>query len=223
MMRKIALLLAALTLSVTALSARPYPDRYSPYQHGYRWYFSLQGGPAILLTDNIQTYGQYGKAMDMLCWHAAASFGYNFSDAWDLRISGSYANNAGAMLPYGGFYPYYYFAAQLFADIALNYNALAEYNIPFNLKTYAGLGGAFTHRFTEVEHPFQELPAYNIVPGVRLGGIIEIDYKSGFGWFLDLGAEAFLDRYDGQVAGSPVDFAFKLSFGVIYHLPLIRK
>jgi hypothetical protein len=105
----------------------------------------------------------------------------------------------------------------------LNYSALAEYNIPFNLKTYAGLGGAFTHRFTEVEHPFQELQAYNIVPGVRLGGIIEIDYKSGFGWFLDLGAEAFLDRYDGQVAGSPVDFAFKLSFGVIYHLPLIRK
>lgn len=220
MMRKLALLLAALFLSATALSARPHPDRYSPYQHGYRWYFSLQGGPAILLSDNIQTYGQNGKGWDMLCWQAALSFGYNFTDAWDLRISGSYAYNAGAMLPYAGFYPYKYFAAQLFADMVLNYNALAEYNTPFNFKTYAGLGGAFTHGFSEVEHPFQELSKNNIVPGIRLGAIFEYDYKSGFGWFMDLGAEAFLDRYDGQVMSLPVDFGFKLSLGFIYHFPL---
>ena len=111
MMRKIALLLAAMLLSATVLSARPHPDRYSPYQYGYRWYFSFQGGPVLSFTDNIQTYGQNGQAWDMLCWHAALSFGYNFTDAWDLRISGAYGYNAGAMLPYAGFYPYHYFAA----------------------------------------------------------------------------------------------------------------
>ena len=223
MTRKIVLLLAALLLSATALLARPLPDRYSPYQHGHRWFMSVQAGPALLLAENMRSYSAYGKAFDSISWHAALSFGYNFTDAWALRIAGVYGYNAGAMLPYAGFYPYKYFAAQLFADMVLNYNALAEYNTPFNFKTYAGLGGAFTHGFTEVEHPFQELSKNNIVPGIRLGAIFEYDYKSGFGWFMDLGAEAFLDRYDGQVMSLPVDFGFKLSLGFIYHFPLAKK
>lgn len=223
-MRKLLICLVVLSLTAGACMARPLPDRYSPYQHGYRWYFSFQGGPVLSFTDNIQTYGQNGQGWDMLCWHAALSFGYNFTDAWDLRISGAYGYNAGAMLPYAGFYPYHYFAAQLFADMILNYNALAEYNVPFSFKTYAGLGGAFTHGFTEVEHPLQALSNNTIVPGVRLGAIFEYDYKSGFGWFLDLGAEAFLDRYDGQIPMNfPLDINVKLSLGIIYHFPLSKN
>ena len=83
------------------------------------------------------------------------------------------------------------------------------------------VGGAFTHGFTEVEHPLQELSNNNIVPGFRLGAIFEYDYKSGFGWFFDLGAEAFLDRYDGQMPMTfPLDINAKLSLGIIYHFPL---
>lgn len=221
MIRKIALLSAAMLLATVTFAARPHPDRYSPYQNGYRWYFSFQGGPVVLLADNMETLGENGQGWDILRWHAALSFGYNFTDAWDLRISGSYGYNAGAMLPYGGFYPYHYFAAHLFADMVLNYNALAERNVPFDFKTYAGLGAAFTHGFTQVEHPFQELSPYNLVPGFRIGAILEYDYRSGFGWFVDLGMEAFYDRYDGQIPmGSPLDLMFKLSLGVIYHFPL---
>ena len=72
-------------------------------------------------------------------------------------------------------------------------------------------------------HPLQALSNNNVVPGVRLGAIFEYDCKSGFGWFLDLGAEAFLDRYDGQIPMNfPLDINVKLSLGIIYHFPLAR-
>lgn len=220
MTRKIALLLAAILLSVTAL-ARPLPDRYSPFQYGHRWYFSFQAGPAYSPAEYQDSYFANGKGFDALSWHGALAFGYNFNDAWDLRISGVYGYNAGALSPYNGFYPHRYHAAELFADVILNYNALAEYNTAFNVKTYAGIGGAYTFGFTEVNHPYQVLDSPNLCPGIRVGGILEYDYKSGFGLFFDLGAEAFTDWYNGHESdGFPVEFVFKLSFGLIYHFPL---
>ena len=220
MTRKIALLLAAMLMSVSAL-ARPLPGRYSPYQYGHRWYISFQAGPALSVAEYLETYSENGKGFDALSWHGAFSFGYNFTDAWDLRISADYGYKAGALAPYYSFRPYHFHAAHLFADMVLNYNALADYNTPCNFKTYAGVGAACTFGFTNIVHPFQTLESPNLVPGFRLGAILEYAYKGGFGWFADLGATAFTEWYNGQEPnGFPLDLDFKLTLGIIYHFPL---
>ena len=223
MTRKIVLLLAALLLSATALLARPLPARYSPYQHGHRWFMSVQAGPALLLAENMSSYSAYGKAFDSISWHAALSFGYNFTDAWALRIAGVYGYNAGALPPRDQLFPYRFQAAHVFADMVLDHNALAEYNVPFTFKTYAGLGAAYTFGFSETDHPYIVPDSPNLSPAVRLGAIFEYDYKSGFGWFFDLGVEGFSDWYNGlEPEGFKVDVAFKLSVGFIYHFPLAK-
>lgn len=201
--------------------ARSLPDRYSPFQYSHRWYFSFQAGPVLSATQYMDSFWKNGKGFDALSWSGALAFGYNFTDAWDLRISGVYGYNAGALSPYNGFYPYRFHAAHLFADIILNYNALAEYNVPFNFKTYIGLGAACTFGFSNVMHPYQVLDAPNLTPAVRIGAIFEYDYKSGFGWFADIDLEAYTDWYNGHESdNSPLDMGFKLSLGIIYHFPL---
>lgn len=219
-MRKIVALIAALLLTTLAFATKPLPARYSPYQYGHRWYFSLQGGPAMLATEHIDSYSKNGRGWDALSWQGALCFGYYFSDACDLRISGTYGYNADACAPYKDFYPYHFHAAHLFADIMLNLTALAEYNIPFNPKLYLGVGGAYTFGFTEVNHPYEVLYYPNLTPAVRLGSIFEFNSRSGWGWFLDLGAEAFTDWYNGQETEAfPLDIAYKVSLGIVYHFP----
>lgn len=221
MIRKTALLSVALLLGTVSYAARPLPDRYSPFQYGHRWYFSLQAGAAAPTSENLSSYGANGQPLGVLAWHGALSFGYNFTDAWDLRIQGSYNYSAGALAPYQGFYPYHYHAVHLFADAVLNYNALAENNVPFSPKTYVGIGGAYSFGFTDILHPYQVLDYPNLSPAVRLGIILERDSPGGFGWFVDLGAEAFTDWYNGHESDKfPLEILLKLSFGVIYHFPL---
>lgn len=220
-MRKLLIFLAVLSLTAGACMARSLPDRYSPFQYSHRWYFSFQAGPVLSATEYMDSFAKNGKWFDSISWHGALAFGYNFTDAWDLRISGIYGYNAGALSPYQGFYPYRFHAAQLFADMILNYNALGEYNVPFNFKTYIGLGGAYTFGFTNLLHPYQVLDSPNLVPAARIGAILEYDYKSGFGWFADICAEAHTDWYNGHESEKfPLDMGLKLSFGVIYHFPL---
>lgn len=223
-MRRIALLVAALLLTTVAFAAKPRLKPISPYQYGHRWYFSLQAGPMVSVGEYSSSFAQNGHGWDIFSWHGALSIGYNFNDAWDLRISGSYSYNPGALNPYGGFSPYHFQAAHLFFDAIVSPNGLAEYYKSFNPKFYLGLGAAYTHQFTEVNHPFQTLTSPNIVPGVRVGGIAEFDGKSGFGWFIDLGVEGFWDTYNGQEPeGFILDLEFKLSLGIIYHFPLPKR
>ena len=223
-MRKIALVVAALLMTMVSVAAGPRLKPISPYQYGHRWYFSLQGGPMVSVGEFSSAFAENNHPWDILSWHGALSIGYNFNDAWDIRFSGSYSHNSGALNPYAGFYPYHFKAAHFFTDAIINPNGLAELNIPFSPKFDLGLGAAYTFGFTETDHPFQVLSPRNIVPGVRLGGIAEWDSPSGFGWFIDLGAEGFMDRYNGQEPdGFPLDLEFKLSFGIIYHFPLANK
>ena len=139
MIRKIALLSAAMLLATVTFAARPLPDRYSPFQYGHRWYISFQAGTGASTSDNLSSYIKNRQALGALTWHGALSLGYNFTDAWEMRVSGSYNYNAGALSPYNGFYPYHFHAAHLFVDAVLNYNALAEHNVRLNPKTYAGI------------------------------------------------------------------------------------
>lgn len=220
-MKKILILIVALlSLGTTAYSARPHLTPTSPYQHGQRWFFSVQGGPKIGLYDHIGSFFDNGRGWSAITYHGALSVGYNFSDAWSLRVSGGYSRNAGACTPYQGeFYPYTYNAAYAFADGVLDFPALCEINKAFRTKFYAGLGGAYTFGFSDPEHPFEVLNTNNFVPALRLGIILEYCFPGGFGLFSDIAVENFLDRYDGYATGTAIalDSALKLSFGVIWH------
>lgn len=227
-MKKILVSFAALLFAgVMGLSARPYLSPTSPYQYGHRWFFSVQGGPKIGLYDHIGSFFDYGHGWDAITYHGSLSLGYNFNDAWAMRVSGGYSYNAGACTPYEGiFYGYNYSAAYAFADGIFDWHAISEDIRPFAPKFYAGLGGAYTFGFTDPEHPFEMLNTNNFVPAFRFGVILEYDFPTGFGLFADIAVESFLDWYDGYATSTAIalDSALKVSFGMVWHFknPRIR-
>ena len=226
-MKKCIALIAFLLLSgMTDLSAKRPINVVSPYQYGHRWYISLQGGPSRGFYENMKSYTDYGRFWQAFSFFGALSVGYHFNDALDFRLSGSYGYNAGAASPTNNFYPYTFHAAEAFADLLFNPNALGENNTPLSPKFYLGLGGAFTHRFSDPGHPYEVLSQKNLCPGVRAGTMLEYDFESGFGLFADLCAEVFSDWYDGLEPDPQklrLDTNLRLSFGMIYHFPLPRR
>lgn len=219
MNRRIVLLAAALLFSLTCIAGNTRKSRVSPFQYGNRWYISLQAGPMVTFGDNTSSFSSEGHGWDQFTWQTAAAIGYNFTDALDVRLSANYGRNVGALPPFGGYYPYHYNAFGLFADAALNFNALGELNVPLAPKLYAGLGLAYADGYESPEHPFQITEGPNLVPGIRFGCILEYDYPGGFGWFFDCAAEGYTDWYDGlEPDGLPIDINVKLSFGLVLHL-----
>ena len=227
MYRKIVLLAAALLTSVLCLAGTPSRSPISPFQYGHRWYFALQGGATTLMGENADSYSANGQVWDRVGYSGQLTIGYNLSDGYEIRLSGSYNNNAGALLPYAGFYPYRFNAYHVFVDGVVNFHGLAEYNVAFSPKVYVGLGGAFTNGFKkqfEQNHPYQYTEEPNLVPGFRFGGIFEFDAPGGFGWFIDAGFEFFTDWYNGlDPADFPFDITPKLSLGIVYHFPAPRR
>ena len=220
MYRKIVLLAAALLTAFACLAGTPRRSPVSPFQYGQRWYIALQGGVTTLMGENANSYSANGQAWDRAGYLGQLTIGYNLSDGYELRLSGGYSNNAGALIPYAGFYPFRFNAYQVFVDGVVNFHGLAEYNVSFCPKVYVGLGGALTNGFTPVEHPYQYAEEPNLVPGFRFGGIFEFDAPGGFGWFIDAGFEFYTDWFNGlDPADFPFDITPKLSLGIIYHFP----
>lgn len=220
MNRKIVLLAAALLTASVCLAGTPRRSPNSPYQYGKRFYIALQGGAMTTLSENASSYSANDRTWDRAGLHGQLSIGYSFTDAFDIRISGSYNRPAGALSPWAGFYPYRYNAYHLFADVAWDFNSMAEFYTSFSPKVYVGVGAAYTAGFDAPEHPTQVIQEPNLVPGFRFGSILEFDGRSGLGWFVDLGFEFFTDWYDGQdPSGFPFDIDPKLSIGIIYHIP----
>ena len=221
-MKKLAAFLALLILGTTGLSARFYT---TPYQFGHRWNIAVQGGPTLFYAENSESYKDNTLGWTIPTWHAAFSIGYNFSNAHELRVSFGYGQNHSALNPYGGFYPFSFRAAHVFADYLLNFNGLGEYDTGFNPRMYAGLGCAYSFGITEVaEHPFQVTHEPNIVPGIRVGTVLEYDFRSGLGLFADFGVSAYTDWYNGlEPISFPLDVEIKLSLGVIYHFPGAKR
>jgi hypothetical protein len=226
-MRKIAVILAALLAGVPALFAQ------SPFDYAGRWNFSVQGGLAVTVSDNVFGYTDNGMFKDLLKLQGAAAIGYDFTSAFGVRIAGGYAQHAGSsnILETGSknVWPFTYQSIFGFADALLHVNGLVENYGPFAPSFYAGLGAAKTYGFTNPNHPFQNPHDPNLVLGFRAGFIAEVDFQSGLGLFCDLGLEAYDDwhngirpsnidqsRYKGY-AGFPFDLVGKLSLGIIYH------
>ncbi|MBR5100859.1 MAG: hypothetical protein IKX34_06125 [Bacteroidales bacterium] len=227
-MRKIAVCLATLLLGASSLFAQ------SPYDYAGRFYFSVQGGLAATLSENVFSYTDNGKTMDLIKPQGSAAIGYDFNSYFGIRLSGAYAQHAGGSNVYDtspkkDIWPFTYESVSAFADGVLNLNGLAENFGPFNPKLYAGIGGAYTYNFTNPNHPFQNPVNGNIVIGFRVGAIAEVDFRSGLGFFADLGLEAYDDWHSGirpsegdqkgflGYAGFPFDLVGRLSLGIIYH------
>lgn len=220
MHRKVVLLIVAGLMAVSGMFAKTRPKPIFPYQYGRRWYFAAQAGPMFTASENVVSYFDNGKGWKAFTPQASLALGYNFNDAWDMRLAGNYSLNAGACAPFNGFYPYRFQTASVFADLALNYYALGEYFPRVSPKTYLGIGMAYTFGYSEVDHPYQVVEGPNLLPGLRLGGILEFDSPGGFGWYIDGGIECFSDWYNGlEPDRFPIDMILKLSFGIIYHIP----
>ena len=220
MNRKIVFLAAALLISSACLAGTPRRSPLSPYEYGKRVYIALQGGVMTTFSENVATYAANNQAWGRAALTGQLSIGYHITSAFSMRLSGSFNRPAGALEPYDGFYPYRYNAYHLFADVVWDFNSMAEHFVSFSPKVYVGLGGALTNNFTPVEHSYQTAASPNLVPGFRLGGILEFDGEAGFGWFIDAGFEFMTDWYDGlDPSGFPFDLSPKLSLGIVYHIP----
>ena len=224
MNRKIVLLAAALLTASVCLAGTPRRSPNSPYQYGKRLYIAVQGGPMVSFSDNASSYAANDDFWGRFGLQGQLSIGYNFTDAFDIRLSGSYNRPAGALAPWGGFFPYRFNAYHLFADAIWDFNSMGENYVSFSPKVYVGVGAAYTDGYTddkiEPAHSYQYTEGPNLVPGFRFGSIMEFDGKDGFGWFVDFGFEFFTDWYDGlSPATFPFDVDPKLSLGIIYHIP----
>ncbi len=153
------------------------------------------------------------------------------------------------------FAPYDFKSVTFFADAMVNLNGLGSDSWAFAPKIYVGLGAGHTSGFSTpyitkhmepanakgkiVDDPGTVIhPKYNKAVeegtftdsntsfGMRAGFIAEYDFKSGFGIFVDLCAEAFSENFNGQhkLSGSgkgkndfPFDVRGTASLGVIMH------
>ena len=226
-MRKIAVILAAFLVGMPTLFAQ------SPFDYAGRWNFSVQGGLAVTVSENVFGYTDNGMTKDLLKLQGSAAIGYDFTSGFGVRLAGGYAQHAGSsniMETVGkNVWPFTYQSIYGFADAILNVNGMAENFVPFSPKFYAGIGMAKTYGFTNPNHPSQKPHDPNYVLGFRGGFIAEIATRSGLGFFADLGIEAYDDWHNGirpsdqdqesykGYAGFPFDLVGKLSFGVIYH------
>jgi len=230
MMKRLISIGTALMVGVVSLSAQPAEPAPS---HARSIFVSLQGGTALDIYENAFSYRENGQLLKLFTFEGAVSVGYDFNDSYGIRLQGAFGNDAGAcntrQTAARGFYPYSFRHVTAFADVLINLNGLSGRVTAFRPKLYAGVGGAYTFGFTDSKHPWQKVTPKNIVPGFRGGFITEYDFPSGFGFFADLGGEAFHDMYNGLrptkedqeayegYAGFPLDLRGRLSLGIIYH------
>ena len=226
-MRKYLFILTIALFGTLELVAQPI---LTPYQYRQRWFFNYQAGPSFLVSENSQTLAN-NKRNDRYSFYNEAILGYYFTDAHEIRMSLAYARRASVYPPMYGFLPYKFSSAQTFVDYVINWHPLGEYNTAYNPQMYVGLGAAVTYGFSKPEYdPSSEFshaemdamlpPVHNlnVVPGFRLGVIFEYDFTDNYGLTVDLGAQFFHDRFNGQAPDSwPLDMQLNGTLGFVYH------
>lgn len=229
-MKKLVCIAAILLCGIVTASAQEAPS------HANRAYVSVQGGTAFNLYENYFTYRD-GQMAKLFTLQGAVAVGYDFSDAFGIRLQGAYGTDAGACnredTASRGFYPYSFKHANAFVDGTINLIGIFDKPTAFRPKIYAGIGGAYTFGFEETgsHHPWQwdNVTNPNMVFGFRGGLITEFVTKSGFGLFADFCGEAYLDNYNGLqpsehdkerfegYPGFPFDLRGIVSLGIVYH------
>ncbi len=230
-MKKIVSFAAALLLGFVAAWAQD--ARNQAPSHAKHFYVAIQGGPVFNLYENAFTFNEQRRMLDLFTLQGAAVVGYDFTEAYGLRLQAAFGNDRGACnsreTSGSGFYPYSFLHANAFVDGVLNLAGLNGKASAFRPKLYAGVGGAYTFGFSESGHPWQKVTPANLVFGFRGGLIGEYCWKSGLGIYADLCGEAYLDDYNGLkpskedqekakgYAGFPLDLRGIFSLGVVYH------
>lgn len=225
-MKRIICLWTVLLFGAVYLSAQEAPV------HSKKISVSVSGGIALSLYENAFSYRDQGRTMELLNMQGAFAVGYDFSEAFGLRLQVGLGNDAGACntreTSAHGFYPYSFSHANAFMDAVINLNGLSGKATSLRSKLYAGLGGAHTFGFTDAGHPWQKVNGNNTVLGFRGGFLEEYSFPSGLGVFVDVCGEAYADTYNGLMpseedqkryegyAGFPLDLRGIISFGLVY-------
>ena len=81
----------AIILSCSFASAQQ-----TKHSHEGRFYLGLQAGPMLNLYENHFSYKENGKTLGLVTYQAGLVGGYDVNDILGLRLSASYAKNAGA-------------------------------------------------------------------------------------------------------------------------------
>ena len=203
---------------------------------------SAFGGMHYNLYENAFSYREHGYGGRLYTSQAGVAFGFDFNEVWGARVVTVMGKNAAACNSRqsgDNFYPYNFQSVDVFGDAIINLKGIDGNLGNFAPKVYAGLGIGHGFDITkgddsdaegDVIHPWQEayLTDPNTCFGLRCGVILEYDFVGGTGLFLDLGAEAYTDKYNGLKpfdsenpsrgkAGFPFDLKFNASFGVIHH------
>ncbi len=227
-MKKLAGVTLAILLSFTFASAQPVK-----HIHEGRFYVGLQTGPMLNIYENYFSYKENGKASGLITLQAGLVGGYDVNDIFGLRLSASYARNAGACntkdTSAHGFYPYNFSSVNVFADAILDLYGLSDLATFLRVKLYGGMGFGHSFNMSDSKHPWQDVSDPNTVFGFRLGGIVEYNLNDHIGIFGDLCGEAYSDKYNGLMpsveehnsnfegyAGFPLDLRGLISFGVLY-------
>ena len=197
------------------------------------WNIALKGGGDFSLYENAFTYKENGQFAKLINYQGGLAIGYDFTKRFGIRLDAIYAKNAGAgntlETSAHGFYPYTFSSVSAFLDAVMNLNPLGTV---FHPKFYAGLGGAYAFGFTDMDHPWQELPKHSGAFGIRLGFIAEVKVSPTVGIYADFASEGFTDKFNGIIPtkedrqdkekyqgypGFPFDVRGLASLGVCFH------
>ena len=224
--------LFSVTLAVlffcTLASAQP--RRHS---HEERFYVGLQQGPMLNIYENYFSYRENGKTLGLITYQAGLVGGYDLNDMFGVRLSASYAKNAGACNTKNtsahGFYPYSFSSVNVFADAILDIQGMSDLASFFRIKLYGGLGLGHSFNMTDSQHPWQTPTDPNTAFGFRFGGIAEYNFTDHLGVYGDICGEAYTDKYNGLMpnyddqtnnyegyGGFPLDLRGLVSVGVLY-------
>jgi opacity protein-like surface antigen len=202
------------------------------HSHEGRFYAGFQQGPMLNIYENHFSYRENGKALDLVTYQAGVFAGYDLNDIFGIRLSASYAKNAGACntrdTAGGGFYPYTFNSINAFADAILDMHGLSDLQTFFRIKLYGGLGFGHSFKMTDPNHPWQRLNDPSTAFGFRFGGIAEYNVSDNIGLFADVCGEAYTDEYNGLIpsvkdqenfegyGGFPLDIRGLVSLGLLY-------
>jgi len=207
--------------------------QHAKHIHEGRFYLGLQQGPLLNIYENAFSYRENGKTLDLITYQAGLVGGYDVNDIFGVRLSASYAKNAGACNTRNtsahGFYPYTFSSVNVFADAILDLHGLSDLTTFLRAKLYGGLGVGHSFHMTDSGHPWQDVSDPNTVFGFRFGGIVEYNITDHIGLFGDLCGEAYTDKYNGLMpseedqlndyegyGGFPLDLRGLVSVGVLY-------
>lgn len=222
----------AVSLAVALLMASTLASAQIQHSNEGRYYIGFQQGPVLNIYENYFSYYENGKLLDLVTFQAGMVAGYDVNDIFGVRLSASYAKNAGACntrdTAAHGFYPYTFSSINVFGDAVLDLYGLSDILSSFRIKLYGGLGFGHSFHMTDPNHPWQKLSDPSSAFGFRFGGIAEYNFTDSIGLFADVFGEAYADQYNGLMptdedhaqfggyGGFPFDLRGLVTFGFLF-------